>query len=50
MYHNRAVKDIKEDFIKTLPYCKAVSLEFCKERPLAVRAAQSVLRLFAPML
>ena len=34
----------------TLEYCNPVSLEFCRGRNIAVRAMQSILRLFAPML
>ena len=45
-----AINDIKNDFTDTLDYCNPVSLEFCRGRNIAVRAMQSILRLFAPML
>lgn len=46
---NRAVMAIKEDFEDTLEFCGEVSLQFCKERNIVIRASQSILRLFAPM-
>ena len=50
LYKNRVIEDIKEDFLNTLEYCNPISLEFCRGRSLLVRAMQSVLRLFAPMM
>lgn len=50
IYRNRVIYDIKKDFTDTLEYCNPVSLEFCRGRNIAVRAMQSILRLFAPML
>lgn len=50
IYRNQVIKDIKEDFTDTLEYCNLVTLEFCRGRNIAVRAMQSILRLFAPML
>lgn len=50
IYRNQVIKDIKEDFTDTLEYCNPVTLEFCRGRNIAVRAMQSILRLFAPML
>lgn len=50
LYKNEVIDDIKKDFIETLDYCNPISLSFCRERPVPVRAMQSVLRLFAPML
>ena len=47
---NQVIYDIKKDFTDTLEYCNPVSLEFCRGRNIAVRAMQSILRLFAPML
>ena len=47
---NKVIYDIKQDFTDTLEYCNPVSLEFCRGRNIAVRAMQSILRLFAPML
>ena len=50
LYKNRVIEDIKADFLNTLEYCNPISLEFCRGRSLLVRAMQSVLRLFAPMM
>ena len=50
IYRNQVIYDIKKDFTDTLEYCNPVSLEFCRGRNIAVRAMQSILRLFAPML
>lgn len=50
IYRNQVIHDIKKDFTDTLEYCNPVSLEFCRGRNIAVRAMQSILRLFAPML
>ena len=50
IYRNQVIYDIKKDFTDTLEYCNPVSLELCRGRNIAVRAMQSILRLFAPML
>ena len=50
IYRNKVIGDIKKDFTDTLDYCNPVTLEFCRGRNIAVRAMQSILRLFAPML
>lgn len=50
MYQNDVIADIKADFDETLFYCKPVTLEFCKNRNIAVRAMQNILRVMAPML
>lgn len=50
MYKSSAVMQVKDDMIKTLPKCREIKLDFCKNRNIAVRAMQSILRLFAPML
>lgn len=50
IYKNSVIHDIKRDFVETLDYCNPISLEFCRGRNVVVRAMQSVLRLFAPML
>ena len=47
IYRNQVIYDIKKDFTDTLEYCNPVSLEFCRGRNIAVRAMQSILRLFA---
>jgi cardiolipin synthase len=50
MYRSHAIMDIRQDFMETLDYCNPISIDFCYNRNMAVRAAQSILRLFAPML
>ena len=50
IYKNKVIDDIKSDFMETLNYCNPISLDFCKGRNIVVRAMQSILRLFAPML
>lgn len=49
-YKNQVVQDILSDFQETLRYCDPVSIEFCRNRNIVVRAFQSILRLFAPLL
>lgn len=50
MYKNDVIRDIRQDFVETLRYCRSVDLSFCRDRNMAVRGAQSILRLLAPML
>ena len=50
MYKNDVIRDILQDFRETMRYCEPVTIEFCKNRNMVVRAFQSILRLFAPML
>ena len=50
IYKNKVIDDIKSDFMETQNYCNPISLDFCKGRNIVVRAMQSILRLFAPML
>ncbi len=50
IYRNRVIYDIRQDFTDTLDYCKPVTLEFCRGRNIVIRAMQSVMRLFAPMM
>lgn len=50
IYNNPVVLDMKKDFTNILGDCKAVSLEFCKNRNIFIRGFQSILRLLAPML
>lgn len=50
LYKNRVIDDIKKDFVETMAYCNPISLDFCRNRNIAVRAMQNILRLFAPML
>ena len=50
MYGSRVIRDILEDFNDTLEYCTPIDLEFCRNRHIVVRAAQSILRVVAPLL
>lgn len=50
MYQSDAVMQVKEDCMETFANSEEMTLEFCRERPLVVRMAQSLLRLFAPLL
>ncbi len=45
-----AVRDIKEDYISTLGYCRKIDPDEWERRPLKVKFAQSVLKLIAPLL
>ncbi len=49
-YKNSSVLQIKEDALNTFEVSEKMTLDWVRSRPLAVRFAQSVLRLFAPML
>lgn len=50
LYRNPVIDDVKRDFEETLPYCREMDLQFCKNQKLAVRALQSLLRVVAPMM
>lgn len=51
MYKSKAVMQVKEDALRTMEeFSHEITLDFCRERNIAVRAIQSILRLFAPML
>ena len=46
---NPAVKDVKEDFLKTLEQCTPYTLEDCQKVRWPVRVFRSFLRIFAPL-
>ena len=50
LYKNKVIKDIYDDFMQTMGYCKLIDIDFCNKRSLFVRFLQSLLRLFAPLL
>ena len=50
LYKSRIVKDMYQDYLETQELCRQITLDFCRNRNVVVRAVQSVLRLFAPML
>ena len=49
LYKNKAVMEVKEDFLKTLTLCHRMTEEDCKAN-LVVRLIQDFLRLFAPLM
>ena len=49
-YKNKVIQDILSDFQETLNYCDPISIDFCRNRNIVIRAFQSILRLFAPLL
>ena len=49
MYKTASIKDVKEDFLNTLPACKEITLKDCA-RNAAQRITQDVLRIFAPLM
>lgn len=50
MCGSHAVVEIREDFLKTLEYCKEIDLQEWRHRPLHRKFAQAVLNFFAPLL
>lgn len=51
IYRSRAVMQVKQDALDSMRlYGEEMTLEFCRGRNIVVRALQSVLRLFSPML
>lgn len=50
MYRSKAVLQVKEDCLETFACSEEMRLEFCQNRPLPIRALQSLLRLFAPLM
>jgi len=49
MYQTESIESVKEDFLKTLPSCREITLEGCS-RNAAQRIFQDVLRVFAPLM
>lgn len=50
MYRSKAVMQVKEDCLETFACSEEINLEFCRKRALPIRALQSLLRLFAPLM
>ena len=48
-YDCPAVLDVKEDFLSTLPSCRAITLKDCS-RNMMTGILQDILRLFAPLM
>jgi cardiolipin synthase len=49
IYKNSAVMDVKEDFLKTVPVSKQITLEDCTRGPIST-ALRDILRIFAPLM
>lgn len=49
MYGSKAVMELKEDFLQTLPSCHSMTEASCSKNPVMI-LLQRVLRLFAPLL
>ena len=50
MYHSAAVMQIREDALGILKECREIQAEDCRNKNTVTRIAQSILRLFAPLL
>ena len=49
IYSSETIKDIKDDFLKTVPICKKITLKDCARNAFQ-RIIQDVLRVFAPLM
>jgi cardiolipin synthase len=49
IYKNSAVMDVKDDFLKTVPVSKQITLEDCTRGPVST-VLRDVLRIFAPLM
>jgi cardiolipin synthase len=49
IYKNSAVMDVKDDFLKTVPVSKQITLEDCTRGPISA-VLRDVLRIFAPLM
>ena len=49
IYSSETIKDIKEDFLRTIPSCKKITLKDCARNAFQ-RIIQDVLRVFAPLM
>lgn len=47
---DKSVKNVKEDFIKSLKDCKEISYEQWKKRPFYIKLCEIILNIFAPMM
>ncbi len=50
LYKSSAVKEVKEDMLRTMAESEEINVEFCQKRPAAIRTFLGVVRLFAPLL
>ena len=49
-YNGEVISQMKEDFDKTFAVSREITLEWCKNRPLVTRLAQSIMRIFSPLM
>ena len=49
-YRQAAIREMKEDFLKTQSVSKEITLDWCRAVPLHTRLLRSVLRVFAPLM
>lgn len=50
MYKTAIIEEMQEDFADTLQHCTEITIDFCRNRNIIIRAIQSIMRLFAPLL
>ena len=50
LYNTDSIKDIKEDYLKTLEKCHKVTIQECKNTSKIKKFFRLVIRLFAPLL
>ena len=50
MYQGEVIQQMKEDFEKTFAESHEVTLQWCKNRSLITRLAQSIMRFFSPLM
>ena len=50
LYRTDCIQQIGDDFMDTLPLCREISREAHRERNVLVRLAESILRIFAPLM
>ena len=50
MYRCRCIRDMREDFMKTLEASQEITLKQCQQVTPLTRLVRSILRLFAPLM
>ncbi len=50
LYRSQAVMQVKQDALETIQKSNKITLDFCRNRNVFIKLAQSVLRLFSPLL
>ena len=49
LYNTKCIKEMKKDFLKTIPQCKEITIDDCKGN-IITRFIQDICRLFAPLM